>query len=285
MIEQRVSAAVGRRLRALRAVQTRGYAKALHAIAEFEDGTTAFVKGGAEEITSGFLRDELRFYESVRGPFMPMLLGLDEGDPPLLVIEDLSGERWPPPWDGAAIEAVRKTLAAVAATRPPDWVPPITNERDWLLGGWADVEREPEPFLGLGLGSPAWLDTALPALRAAAERAPIEGDALLHLDVRSDNLCLTARGAVLVDWNLVHTGNADLDIAAWLPSLHLEGGPDPERVLPSAGELAAALAGYFLSRAGLAPPPTAPRVREIQRAQGEVALAWACRELAIEWDG
>jgi hypothetical protein len=285
VIEQRVSAAVGRRLRALRAVQTRGYAKALHAIAEFEDGTTAFVKGGAEEITSGFLRDELRFYESVRGPFMPMLLGLDEGDPPLLVIEDLSGERWPPPWDGAAIEAVRKTLAAVAATRPPDWVPPITNERDWLLGGWADVEREPEPFLGLGLGSPAWLDTALPALRAAAERAPIEGDALLHLDVRSDNLCLTARGAVLVDWNLVHTGNADLDIAAWLPSLHLEGGPDPERVLPSAGELAAALAGYFLSRAGLAPPPTAPRVREIQRAQGEVALAWACRELAIEWDG
>jgi aminoglycoside phosphotransferase (APT) family kinase protein len=107
---------------------------------------------------------------------------------------------------------------------------------------------------------------------------------LLHLDVRSDNLCLADRGAVLVDWNLVHTGNPDLDLAAWLPSLRLEGGPAPEELLPDAGELAAALAGFFLSRAGLPPPPTAPLVRQIQLAQGEVALAWACRELALEWD-
>jgi hypothetical protein len=285
VIEQRVAAAVGRPLQALRPVETRGYAKAFHAIAEFEDGTTAFVKAGAEEVTSEFLRAEIRFYESVRAPFMPELLGFDDGDPPLIVIEDLSGARWPPPWNGAAIAAVRETLAAVAATPPPSWVPPITGERDWLLGGWADVEKEPEPFLGLGLGSRTWLEDALPALRAAAERAPIEGDALLHLDVRSDNLCLTARGAVLVDWNLVHTGNPALDVAAWLPSLNLEGGPVPEEVLPGAGHFAAALAGYFLSRAGLAPPPTAPRVREIQRAQGEVALAWADRELGLEWDG
>jgi hypothetical protein len=284
VIEQRVSAVVGRELRALLRVETRGYAAAFHAIAEFEDGATAFVKAGAEEVTSGFLRDELRFYESVRAPFMPELLGYDDGDPPLLVIEDLSGARWPPPWDGAAIAAVRETLAAVAATPPPEWVPPITDEHDWLLGGWGDVEREPEPFLGLGLGSAAWLDGALPALRAAAERAPIAGDALLHLDVRSDNLCLTPRGAVLVDWNFVHSGNPDLDVAGWLSSLHLEGGPLPEQVLPGAGEFAAALAGYFLSRAGLAPPPTAPRVRQIQLAQGEVALAWACRELGLEWD-
>ena len=284
MIEQRVSAAVGRRLRALRPVETRGYAEAFHAIAEFEDGTTAFVKAGAEEITSEFLRDELRFYRSVRAPFMPELLGYDESDPPLVVIEDLSGARWPPPWDGAAIDAVRQTLAAVAATSPPDWVVPITNESEWLLGGWANVESDPEPFLRLDLRSEAWLDRSLPALRAAAERAPIAGDALLHLDVRSDNLCLTGRGAVLVDWNFVHTGNPDLDVAGWMPSLNLEGGPLPEQVLQSAGELAAALAGFFLSRAGLAPPPTAPRVREFQRAQGEVALAWACRELAIEWD-
>jgi hypothetical protein len=284
VIEKRVSAVVGRELRALRPVETRGYAAAFHVIAEFEDGATAFVKAGAEEVTSGFLRDELRFYESVRAPFMPELLGYDDGDPPLLVIEDLSGARWPPPWDGEAIAAVRETLAAVAATPPPDWVPPITDEHDWLLGGWGDVEREPGPFLELGLGSAAWLDGALPVLRAAAERAPIEGVALLHLDVRSDNLCLTPRGAVLVDWNFVHTGNPDLDVAAWLPSLHLEGGPLPEQVLPGAAEFAAALAGYFLSRAGLAPPPTAPRVRRIQLAQGEVALAWACRELGLEWD-
>jgi hypothetical protein len=47
VIEERVSAAVGRRVRSLRRVQTRGYAMAFHAIAEFDDGSTAFVKAGA----------------------------------------------------------------------------------------------------------------------------------------------------------------------------------------------------------------------------------------------
>jgi hypothetical protein len=282
---ERVSAAVGKPVRSLHRVQTRGYALAYHAIAEFDDGSTAFVKAGAEEITSGFLRDELRFYESVEGFFMPRLLGSDAGEPPVLVLEDLSDGRWPPPWDGHAINSVRESLAAIWATRPPDWVPAVTDVREELLGGWAEIERDPAPFLSLGLCSTEWLEAALPTLRAAAENAPIEGTALLHLDVRSDNICLTERGAVLVDWNWVHRGNPDLDLAAWAPSLHLEGGPAPERLLPGGGRLGAALAGFFGARAGLPPPPTAPKVREVQRAQLEVALAWAARELELRFDG
>jgi hypothetical protein len=284
VIERRVSEAVGKPVRSLLRVQTRGYAMAFHAIAEFDDGSTAFVKAGAEEVTSGFLRDELRFYESVQGFFMPRLLGYDAGDPPLLVLEDLSDGRWPPPWDATAIDAVRESLAALWATSAPDWVPPVTDERERLFGGWAEIERDPVPFLSLGLCSARWLETALPVLRAAAESAPVEGDALLHLDVRSDNICLTDRGAVLVDWNWVHRGNPDLDLAAWASSLHLEGGPPPEQLLPGGGALGAALAGFFGARAGLPPPPTAPRVREVQRAQLEVALAWACSELGLRSD-
>ena len=284
MIEQRVSQAVGKQVRSLRRLPTRGYAQAYHAIAELEDGSTAFVKAGAEEITSEFLRDELRFYQAVQAPFMPRLVGYDDGDPPLLVLEDLSEARWPPPWDETAIGDVRTALAELWATPAPEWVPSIAVERQWLLGGWAAVEEDPQPFLTLGLRSAAWLDESLPLLRRAAERAPIEGDSLIHLDVRSDNLCLTDRGAVLVDWNLVHVANPELDLAAWAPSLHLEGGPSPDTLVPRAPELAAALSGFFAARAGLPPPPTAPRVREIQRAQLEVALPWACRELAMEWD-
>jgi hypothetical protein len=284
VIEERVAAAVGRPVRSLSRVRTRGYALSFHAIAEFDDGTTAFVKAGAEEVTSEFVREELRFYESVTGPFMPQLYGFDADDPPLLVIEDLSEAHWPPPWDDGAIEAVRRTLAAVWATPIPDWVPPVTDERERFAGGWAEIERDPGPFLSTGLGSSDWLERSLPVLRAAAESAPLEGDALLHLDVRSDNLCLADRGAVLVDWNWVHRGNPDLDLAAWLPSLRLEGGPEPEALLPGAGELAAVLAGFFASRAGLPVPPTAPKVREFQRAQAEICLAWASRELALECD-
>lgn len=284
MIERRVSEAVGMPVRSLRRIQTRGYALAFHAIAEFDDGSTAFVKCGAEEITSEFLRDELRFYRAVQESFMPRLLGYDEADPPLLVIEDLSAARWPPPWDDAAIEQVRNTLAQLWTTPAPAWVPPIAEEREWLLGGWAAIADDPQPFLSLGLCSVDWLETALPVLRSASEAAPIDGDALLHLDVRSDNLCLTDRGAVLVDWNLVHRGNPDLDLAAWAPSLHLEGGPWPETILPDASGFAAALAGFFASRAGLPPPPTAPEVRSFQLAQAQIALPWACRELDLEWD-
>ena len=252
---------------------------AFHAIADFADGSTAFVKAGAEDVTSRFLREELRFYQAVEAPFMPLLLGYDEAEPPLLVLEDLSGGRWPPPWDDEAIASVRETLAAVAATEPPQGLDPVDSE--WLLGGWAEIERDPEPFLSVGVCQPEWLDSALPVLRRAAETAPVAGEALVHLDVRSDNLCLVERGAVLVDWNLACLANPDLDVAAWLPSLHLEGGPEPEALLPNAGGFATALAGFFGSRAGLPPPPTAPQVREIQRAQLEVALGWAARELEL----
>ena len=82
----------------------------------------------------------------------------------------------------------------------------------------------------------------------------------------------------------MHLGNPDFDLAAWLPSLQLEGGPGPEQILPGAGGLAAVLAGFFGAAAGLPAPATAPQVREIQFAQLEVALAWACRELDLEWE-
>lgn len=284
MIERRVAQAVGKPVRSVRPVETRGYALAFHGIAEFEDGTTAFVKAGAEQVTSSFLRDELRFYKDVQASFMPALIGYDEGDPPFLVIEDLSEGHWPPPWDVAAVASVRDSLTAIWATPLPDWTPSVMGLRDELLGGWAEIERDSEPFLSLGLCTPAWLDSSLPALRAAAERAPLEGDALLHLDVRSDNICLADRGAVLVDWNWVHRGNPDVDLAGWASSLHLEGGPPPEQLLPGGGRLASAFAGFFGARAGLPPPQTAPNVRGAQRAQLEIALAWASRELALEWE-
>ena len=60
--------------------------------------------------------------------------------------------------------------------------------------------------------------------------AQIDGDALVHIDVRSDNLCFSGDRVVLVDWNLVARANPLLDVAAWLPSLHSEGGPLPEDI-------------------------------------------------------
>jgi Phosphotransferase enzyme family len=282
VIEERLERLLGRRVISLRRIEGRGYSVAYRAVAALDDGSTVFVKAGTEPVTSEFVSEEIRFYRAVSAPFMPLVYASEEAeDEPLLVLEDLSGGRWPPPWDDGAVAAVRETLAAVAATPSPAWLAPITDQAEWLLGGWAEIKRDPAPFLSLGVCSAAWLDEALPALRNAAESAPIAGDALLHLDVRSDNICLTSRGAVLVDWNNACVGNPDLDVAAWLSSLHLEGGPPPEDILAGAGGYAAALAGFFASRAALRPPETAPSVRRIQLAQLEIALPWAIRELGL----
>jgi aminoglycoside phosphotransferase (APT) family kinase protein len=118
-------------------------------------------------------------------------------------------------------------------------------------------------------------------LLAASEAADLGGSALLHLDVRSDNICFFHNHAILVDWNWACTGNPDLDLAFWLPSLEIEGGPLPETLLPAAPEMAAVVSGFFASQAGLTPIPDAPHVRTIQLAQLRSALPWAVRALGL----
>jgi thiamine kinase-like enzyme len=117
---------------------------------------------------------------------------------------------------------------------------------------------------------------------AAEAQAQLAGDNLVHFDVRSDNLCFVGDRVVLVDWNWACRGNSTVDIAAWLPSLHLEGGPLPETILPGEPCLAAAISGYFAARAGRpAQNSQEARVRALQFAQLRVALPWAVRALAL----
>ena len=126
-----------------------------------------------------------------------------------------------------------------------------------IVIGWSLVAADPAPFLGLGLVTGAWLEAALPALIEAQAPQELAGTALLHLDVRSDNLCFAGDRTLLVDWNHVSRGNPMFDVAAWLPSLALEGGPEPDVLRPEAGVFAAALAVFlavffaaFLARRG-----------------------------------
>ena len=126
-----------------------------------------------------------------------------------------------------------------------------------------------------------WLEAALPTMIQAAAAAPLEGDALVHLDVRGDNVCFRGPAAVILDWPAASIANPDLDIAFWLPSLESDGGPPPEAVLPRAPELAAWVAGFFFARAALPPILDAPYVRPLQLAQSRTALPWAARQLGL----
>jgi hypothetical protein len=243
------------------------------------DRRTAFVKVGANELTAGWTRTEYQTYQSLRGWFLPEVLGFDDdGSRPVLALEDLSEADWPPPWTDERVAQVLDALAAIAGTSPPDHLQSQLPD-DGI--DWRTVDADPGPFLALGLCSAPWLENVLPELITAAAAAPLAGDALVHLDIRSDNLCFRDRRAVVIDWNHACLANSDLDIAFWLPSLEAEGGPPPDDILPDAPGLAAWVAGYFCARAGEAPIPDAPHVRELQLRQSRTALPWAARALGL----
>jgi len=246
-----------------------------------DDGRRVFIKAANAPHTARWLRREAEVYTHLHGSFIAKLLAFED-DPvePLLIIEDLSDADWDVHWEAPNVTAVRAALAAIAASRPPPNTPPV---RELLagFGGWEAVRADPGPFLSSGIRSREWLDRALPILRAAADAAQVDGDDLLHVDVRSDNLCFRGGTAILVDWNWCSIGRADFDIAAWLPSLAFEGGPRPWEILPNAGEYAAFLAGIWAAVVGLPPPATAPTVRDQQRRQLAVALAWCEREFSL----
>jgi thiamine kinase-like enzyme len=236
---------------------------------------SAFVKVGATPLTAEWIRREHINYQTIHGAFMPTIAGFDDdGDRPVLALEDLSDADWPPPWSTTTIGAVLDALATVHRLAPPSHLGPEPFEPGV---DWQQIEADPKEFLALGLCSDDWLRRALPALRTASALAPLEGDALVHLDIRSDNVCFRGTRAILIDWSHAALANADLDIAAWLPSLHAEGGSAPETILPGASSFAAWTAGFFCARAGLPDIPEAPHVRPLQRMQARTALAWAAR--------
>jgi hypothetical protein len=243
-----------------------GYTPAQRWIVSFEDGTSCFAKSAAGTPVSPmdqWLRREYDVYSRLEAAFLPRMLAWeDDGIAPLLILEDLSAARWPPPWQPRDVEAVLETLAVVRAA-PLD----VTLAEDVVLelrDRWRQVQADPSEFLSLGLCSERWLEAALPALIEAEGSTVLDGDNLL-----------------LVDWNHAGRGNGQVDVAFFLPSLHSEGGPLPEATLPDAPEWAALISGFFAARAGAPPIPNAPRVREVQLSQLRSALPWAVRTLGL----
>jgi hypothetical protein len=261
---------------------TSGYTHNERWVVELEDGRTVFVKGAVDEDTAVWLRAEHNIYSQVQAKWLATLLAYeDDGARPTLILEDLSRERWPPPWTPADIDLVRHALDQVWTHPPPAGVPRLEELREeWV--GWSDVAADPTSFLSLRLCSSVWLEHALPQLIHAEGSFRLDGDSLVHVDVRSDNLCLRADAAILIDWNQACVGNPEFDLAFWAPSLRSEGGPQPETLLGSdAGPAAAFVSGFFACRAGLPPIPRAPRVREVQSTQLLTALPWAVRALDL----
>lgn len=238
-----------------------------------------FVKIATTELTARMINREIVNYAGLSGGFVPRVLAADpDPEAPILVIEDLSAATWPPPWTERLVRDVLDTIAEMHTT------PSTIAHGDLLHGredGWPTVATNPDPFLSLGLVTPVWLDRNLPALVAAEQSCVLTGDALTHLDLRSDNLCCTTGGIRFIDWAEACRSNADVDLGFFLPSLAHEGGPLPDAILPDRPDIAAVVSGFFAARAGLPSIPNAPFVRRVQREQLGTALPWAIRTLGL----
>ncbi|UXN68622.1 aminoglycoside phosphotransferase family protein [Devosia neptuniae] len=240
---------------------------------------TGFVKIATTEISARQVNSEIIAYAGISGPFVPRLLGAEpHPTTPILIIEDLSSATWPPPWTDELLGRVLDTIAEMHRT------PSMLAHGGLLHGreaGWPSVAAKPDPFLSLGLVSSQWLERALPTLLAAEAACPLAGDALTHLDLRSDNLCVTAEGVKIIDWAEACRSDPGVDLGFFLPSLAYEGGPLPETILPERADVAATVAGFFAARAGLPDIPLSPFVRRVQREQLSTALPWAIRALGL----
>lgn len=278
-LEQRLAAIVGATPVAW-VPRAGGYSTAERYTVDLDDGRRVFVKAADAEHMARWIRREHEVYASLRGSFIPELIGFDDnGVRPLLVIEDLSHADWGTTWTPERVDHVRGALTELSADAPPPGTEPVRTTFADLFDRWHRVEKDPAPFLSLGLRSRDWFEAVRPELLAAADAVPADGEALVHLDVRSDNLCTVDGRAVLVDWNWLSVGAPELDLASWACSLRLEGGPQPWELLPGSPELAAFVAGIFAAEAGLPAPDTAPTVREFQARQLAVALDWVDHEL------
>lgn len=220
---------------------------------------------------------------------VPKLLGsLDEDGWVILVFEEIDGHNPGPDWDP---EELRRTVAALAElsetlTPSPIDAPPVAEQIAGFTG-WRDFAKA----YAAGEDDLAWLDPwAVERLErlAATEEGAIalcEGDTLVNLDVRADNILVTADRVYFVDWPWASRGAAWLDMALFVPNVWMYGGPEPARVVAEHPLLAtadpAAVRAFAVGLVGMITyysrrpaPPGLPTLRPFQAAFSAAGLEW-----------
>jgi aminoglycoside phosphotransferase (APT) family kinase protein len=181
------------------------------------------------------------------------------------------------PWQEDELRAVLASLRAVSAVPAPELASMAAHVDEWA--GFRSLAAHPPP------GLDSWVARHLDRLAAveAEVSTALEGSALVHGDIRADNVLLSAGVAWLVDWPWACAGVPWWDVVTMAPSVAMQGGPAPADLLRLAGVdgdpaavtvAVTAITGYFLNQSRLPPPPGIPAVRRFQAAQGVIALGW-----------
>lgn len=170
--------------------------------------------------------------------------GAASGTGPVIVMESLHDAYWPAGvfgvpgtdrhpvvWKPGHVELLMGALDALGHVAPPASLLPLEDlhQLHWpRIAEAPGLFDDPRPSRGRLVGT----GTDRPPL--GEDALELQGQVLVHNDVRSDNMCFRGSRVVLVDWSDARRGAAGFDLANLLQTLRLERGPEPQNVLPDA---------------------------------------------------
>jgi aminoglycoside phosphotransferase (APT) family kinase protein len=282
-LEQRLGAPVVEAV-----TQPQGFSPGLAARLRLEDGRRVFLKAVSEQAnpdTPDIHRREARILAALPAvaPIARLLWSYDEMGWVALCLEDVDGRHPGEPWTDTDLHQVIAAVERMSRQLTPspieleDTVPAFFRR---TVNGWGIALKRGETELD------GWAYRNLPRLAELESRAPdmVGGDALVHCDIRADNLLLAGDRVYVLDWPWARTGAAWVDLVAMAPSVTMQGGPPCEDFLArldlqgvsreAIDAVICSLAGYFVVRALEPAPQGIPTVRAFQAAQGGVAIAW-----------
>lgn len=244
-------------------------------------GRRAFVKavGSAlNEQSPGMHRAEAGVVRRLpTGIPTPRLLGVhDDGDWVALVYEDVEGRHPRTPWEDTEVAAVLEALRRLAV--PVDGLPSLRDDTADDFAGWQRLAADPPPDAGT---VDPWVKDNLALLDELAQEglAALQGDRLVHADIRADNLLIQRDGSVMVvDWPFGCRGPAWFDTLTLVLNVRLYGGWLDDDVIDARPEeitgCVSGLGALFADRARRPAPPGLPTLRKFQQDQADVMVAW-----------
>ncbi len=275
--------------------QPGGFSPGVAARVQLVDGRRVFVKVVGETLDAHapvlFRREAQVAAALPDGVPTPLFIdAYDDGGWVALVFEDVESRTPRLPWRTDELDRVLAALSELGRSLTPS---PIElariSENASGFSGFRELSRELASGSTLADLDP-WIQRHVHRLAALHDgwQEATEGDTLLHLDLRADNVLLTEERVLFVDWPHATVGAAWIDLVFLLPSVAMQGGPAPWSIFdghPVAQDLddeavtiaLAGLAGMFTAFGRRPDPPGLPTLRRFQRAQAAEAVRWLQR--------